>query len=418
MGQISAQIGFAIGLVLIGWVAVGGLLTAARSTVGTMRRRRNFRQSCEEFSRRVEATARAARANHAIAEWEGWRPLRVVAIVDEAVDVKSFYLSPVDGRPIAPFAPGQYLTFRIPQPAGGDPIVRCYSLSEYPHEDYYRTTIKRLGPPRHKPGLPPGRGSSAFHELVHVGDVLEARAPAGTFFLDTVAAEPIVLIGAGIGVTPLMSMLGAALHGGRRRTIYALFGFRNSREQPFKEHLESLAQEHRHLHLHVSYSSPATRDVLYKDYNHHGRTTIDRIREVLPSNNFHFYLCGPGPMMETLVAELIEWGVPESHVHFEAFGSSSVKRVGKPQATQPCEVRFERSKQSFTWDGAVDTLLELGEANGIRMPSGCRAGSCGECLTTLRSGQVALLKSTGVTIPTGQCLTCISVPTGPIVLDA
>jgi hypothetical protein len=118
------------------------------------------------------------------------------------------------------------------------------------------------------------------------------------------------------------------------------------------------------------------------------------------------------------VAELIEWGVPESHVHFEAFGPSSVKRIGKPQATQPCEVRFERSKQSFTWDGAVDTLLELGEANGIRMPSGCRAGSCGECLTTLRSGQVALLKSTGVTIPTGQCLTCISVPTGPVVLDA
>ena len=415
MGHISQTIGFLMGLALVGWVAAEGLAVAVRAMLGTTRRRRGYLRNQEEFTRRVEVTARAA---HAIPEWEGWRPLRVVAIVDEALGTKSFYLSPVDGRPLAPFAPGQYLTFRLHPPAGGDSLVRCYSLSDFPHEDYYRSTIKLIPPPRDRPDLPPGRGSSHFHEHVHVGDVLDARAPAGTFFLDTLSAEPVVLVGAGIGITPLVSMLGAAIHAGRRRTIYALFGFRNSREQPFKEHLETLARDHRNLHLHVNYSAPLARDVLYKDFNHRGRTTIERIREVLPSNNFHFYLCGPGPMMEALVPQLVAWGVPESHVHFEAFGPASVQRMGKRQPTSPCEVRFERSGRTATWEGSQGSLLEFAEACGVRLPFGCRAGSCGECLTPLRSGQVALLKSSGVTVPPGQCLTCVSVPTGPVVLDA
>jgi ferredoxin-NADP reductase len=225
-------------------------------------------------------------------------------------------------------------------------------------------------------------------------------------------------VGAGIGITPLVSMLGAAIHNGRRRTIYALFGFRNSREQPFKEHVESLAREHRNLNLHVSYSTPLERDVLFRDFNHHGRITIERIRAVLPSNNFHFYLCGPGPMMESLVPELATWGVPDSHIHFEAFGPASVKRVGKHLPATLCDVRFERSQHSACWDGTQGSLLELGEAGGLELPFGCRAGSCGECLTVLRSGQVAQLKNPGVTVPSGHCLTCISVPTGPVVLDA
>jgi ferredoxin-NADP reductase len=417
MGQTTQILGFFTGLFFVAFVAAGGITFGLRSMVDRVKRKRSLHRQREEFRRRVESTARVARATHSISEWEGWRPLRVVAIVDEAVGIKSFYLSPVDGRALAPFAPGQYLTFRLPQP-DGPPIVRCYSLSEYPHEDYYRITVKRIGSPPDKPRLPPGRGSIAIHDDVQIGDVLEARAPAGTFLLDTHSAEPVVLLGAGIGVTPLVSMLGAALHSGRRRTIYALFGFRNGASQPFKEHLESLAREHRNLHLHVSYSAPTERDRLYRDYNHRGRMTLARIREVLPSNNFHFLLCGPGAMMESLVDELLAWGVPANHVHFEAFGPSSVKRLGKPPAVAPCEVRFDRSLQSFTWNGSVDTLLDLGEANGVRMASGCRAGSCGECLTAVRSGKVTPLKSTGFNVPPGHCLTCISMPDGPVVLDA
>ena len=124
--------------------------------------------------------------------------------------------------------------------------------------------------------------------------------------------------------------------------------------------------------------------------------------------------------MESLVSALWDWGVPESHVHFEAFGPASVRSASHPrEATQPCEVRFERSGRSATWDGSLATLLEFGEAAGVTMPSGCRAGSCGECLMAVRKGRVTTVKQPGIPVPSGHCLTCISVPAGgEIVLDA
>jgi Na+-transporting NADH:ubiquinone oxidoreductase subunit NqrF len=212
------------------------------------------------------------------------------------------------------------------------------------------------------------------------------------------------------------------LHSGRRREIYALFGFRNSCQQPFKERLESLARDNPNLHLQVSYSAPQAGDVLHRDYVHRGRITIDRVREVLPSNNFHFYMCGPGPMLASLLPSMLEWGVPESHAHYEAFGPTSLRcasggATANKQA-KSCEVRFDRSQRTMTWDGAFNSLLEFGEAAGVTMPSGCRAGSCGECMTAIRSGSVSLLKTPGIIVPDRHCLSCISIPTSELVLDA
>jgi uncharacterized protein len=217
-----------------------------------------------------------------------------------------------------------------------------------------------------------------------------------------------------------VGMLEAALHAGRRREIYALFGFRSSAEHPFKERLERLAAQHANLHLHVSYSAPRLTDALHKDYAHCGRLTMDRLRDVLPSNNFRFYICGPGLMMESLVPALWAWGVPESHVHFEAFGPASVRSAGakRSQSTEPFAVRFDRANRAATWDGSFASLLEFGEAAGITMPSGCRAGSCGECLIAVRRGSFRTLKQPGIDVPAGHCLTCISVPAEALVLDA
>jgi Na+-transporting NADH:ubiquinone oxidoreductase subunit NqrF len=216
-----------------------------------------------------------------------------------------------------------------------------------------------------------------------------------------------------------MSMLESIAHGGQPRDVYVLFGFRNSAEHPFKERVATIASENPHIRLHVSYSAPALTDVLYRDYNHQGRISLDRVREVLPSNNFQFYLCGPGALMESLVPALWDWGVPESHVHFEAFGPASVRSASHGgQGMQPCEVRFDRTAKRAMWDGSFASILEFGEAAGVKMPSGCRAGSCGECLMTIRGGSIATVKQPGIPVPEGHCLTCISVPTGELVLDA
>jgi uncharacterized protein len=422
MALTTQIIGTTIGWLLIGWVVAQAALTAARAMRRRIENLRRYRAQKAEFCRQVEITARAARASKAIPEWDGWRPFRVAALADEARDVKSFYLTPVDGRALSRFAPGQYLTFRL-QPQDSDvPVVRCYSLSASPREDFYRCTIKRIAAPPERPELPSGRGSSFFHEHVRVGDVLEARAPAGTFLIDPQSGAPIVLIGAGIGITPLVSMLDAIVLAGRQREVHVLFGFRNGEEHPFKEHLQNLAKNHAHVRLHVSYSEPLATDVLYRDYNQRGRMTIRRVREVLPSNNYVFYLCGPGQMMEELVPALWTWGVPKADVHFEAFGPASVQRVGAAAtdcgSLEPCEVRFSRSDRSATWDGAFASLLEFGEAAGVVMPSGCRAGSCGECMLPLERGSVQSLKPPSITVPDGHCLTCISVPAGELVLDA
>jgi ferredoxin-NADP reductase len=421
MALTAQNLGLAIGWLLVGWVSVRGLVFILGALRRRVHREREYRRERAEFCRTVAATARAARASQAIADWTGWRPFRVAAIVDEAHDVKSYYFAPVDGRPLPSFAPGQYLTFRLPLPGGQAPLVRCYSLSDRPRQDFYRCTIKRLSAPPESPGAPPGRGSGYFHDQVQVDDVLEVRAPAGTFLLDGQSNEPIVLLGAGIGVTPLVSMLQAMAHAARRRNVYAIFGFRSSAEHPFKDHLHRLGESNRGIHLHMSYSAPLKSDVLYRDYNHRGRLTIDRIRDVLPSSNFRFYVCGPSQMMESLVPALWDWGVPQAHVHFEAFGPASVKSSAarnRGNVAETCDVRFERSQRAVKWDGTFASLLEFGEAAGLAMPSGCRAGSCGECLMRVHSGSVNLLKPPGIAVPAGHCLTCISTPAGAVTLDA
>jgi len=422
MELTSQTIGAAAGWLGAIWISAQSLLLAVRALRRQRRARRELSERRNEFWRRVEVAARVARAEKAVPDWEGWRPFRVAAIVDEARDVKSFYFTPVDAQPLARFAPGQHLTFRLPIPGGAAPLVRCYSLSDRPREDYYRCTIKRIAPPAEQPHASGGRGSSYFHEAVKVGDVLEVRAPGGTFLVDPSAPDPIVLVGAGIGITPLVSMLDTILHAGVNRDVYVLFGFHDGGDQPFKDRLTRLADTHRNVKLHVSYSSPRAQDMLYRDYNHLGRMTIERVRAILPSNNFRFYVCGPGPMMESLVPALWAWGVPESQVFYEAFGPASVKGVasvqGRGAMAPSCGVRFERSGRAFSWDGTANSILEFGESSGLALASGCRAGSCGECLVAIRSGKVSTLKRPGVTVPAGHCLTCISVPDGELILEA
>ncbi len=418
MNGFSQTFGLALGGLLVGWVLLQAMMFSVAQVVRGKRRKREYLRARSEFCRQVKMTAQAARARQSIPDWNGWRPFRVAAIVDEAHDIKSFYFMPTDGRPLIPFAPGQYLTFRLEAGTEQQPIVRCYSLSDRPRQDYFRTTIKRIAAPPGNPAALPGRGSNYFHRHVKVDDVVEVRAPAGTFFLDPQASEPIVLIGAGIGVTPLVSMLEAILRTGHTREIQAIFGFRNSAEHPFKGRLASLAEEYPNLRLHVSYSAPRSADVLYRDFNHQGRVTIERVREVLPSNNYRFYLCGPGALMESLVPALWNWGVPESNVHFEAFGPASVKSVSSGRSAVQCDVKFTRSNRTATWDGSLTSLLEFGEAAGVAMPSGCRAGSCGECMLAIREGSITTMKQPGIPVPPGHCLTCISVPAEQLVLDA
>ena len=154
------------------------------------------------------------------------------------------------------------------------------------------------------------------------------------------------------------------------------------------------------------------------DYSHLGHTTIVRLRQLLPSNNFRFYVCGPPALMGDLVPALYKWGVPEAHVHFEAFGPASVKNLNKTSPSAPCQVGFAKSNSKLTWKGEFPSLLDFASAEGIVLDSGCRAGNCGACTAKVLEGKVTHTKTAGVPLGSDECLTCIGIPEGDVVLDA
>lgn len=358
-----------------------------------------------------------------VAAWSGFRPFRVErkVIEDAAGMICSFYLVPTDGQPLASFLPGQFLTFRLDLPT--EQIIRCYSLSDAPSPDYYRVSIKRVPSPAGC-DVPPGRSSNHFHDQVAVGDILQVRAPAGHFHIDRSDA-PVVLIGGGIGITPMLSMLNWSLAEQPGREVWLFYGVRNSREPVMKAQLEALEAAHPNFHVHFCFSDPLPEDECGRDYQHQGRVDVGLLRTQLPLKPYHFYICGPTPMMESLVAALEDWGVSEAHIHFEAFGPASIKRQSAVASVAPVEttasdivVTFAKSGKQLPWQPASGSLLDFAEAHGVSVNSGCRAGGCGSCQTTIQSGEVAYRNPPDYDPEPGTCLLCTCTPKTSVTLEA
>jgi uncharacterized protein len=366
------------------------------------------------------------------AAWSGWRDFRVTRreIEDAAKSQCSFYLQPVDDAALPPFLPGQYLTFSLPLGAdtgngGGTArdLVRCYSISDAPDPAGYRITIKRATPPPAQPDLPPGLSSSYFHDQVKEGDVLKVKAPSGRFYIDTDDTIPAVLIAGGIGITPMMCMLRWCLSHQPGRLLHLFYGVRNSADHAFKETLEQLAQSHPAFKLNVVYCDPGTTDVKGRDYQHSGYIDLALLRDNLPHGRHQFYVCGPPPMMQSLVPALREWGVQETDIHFEAFGPASVQPLLSPtnEPSAPSaltlNIRLTRSGRTLVWDGRDTNLLDFVERQGVSVESGCRSGSCGSCETKLISGAVTYAEKPDYDIAAGHCLLCVGKPQTTLVLE-
>lgn len=415
----------------IGWSLVCGLLLQFGLLVsGGVRRMRAEGKRSRLEAERLALEIRAARLKVQAAEqariaWNGFRKFTVAHKVPESADTFSFHLKPHDGKPLPPFKPGQYLTFQVRPPGAAKAITRCYSLSDCARSSHYRVTIKRCPPPP-ETSHPPGACSSYFCDKVKVGDILDVKAPSGYFFLDLEKDRPVVLISAGVGVTPMISMANALVETGSTREIWFFFGVRHSREQLFKDAVEALAARHANVRLQICYSKPAPGDVKGRDYHHEGRVTVDLLKELLPSTNYDYFLCGPGPFMESLTEGLRAWGVPDSRVFFEAFGPASVKRAAKPDkkevvASAPVagwEVTFAKSGSKAIWTGEHGSLLEFAEEQGVRIEAGCRAGNCGSCLVAIKSGEVEHLSDAGANAESGSCLACVCKPKGRLEIDA
>lgn len=421
---LGGNAGLALGYLLLA-VLSSQVVLLVYSSAGRLLHERRQRKLDRE---RLETLVRAAKYRYKEAQevtqgWNGYRKFTVRQKTSECEDVFSFYLFPHDRKTLPPFKPGQYLTFSLDIPGRDKPVVRCYSLSDSPaRPDCYRVTIKREKAPPEKPGVPHGVASGFFGDHVKEGDLLNVKAPTGHFFLDMTKNTPVCLLGGGVGLTPMLSMAKAVAESGSPREVWLFFGCRSKTEHMLREDLNRL-RSFDNIRVIVCYSRPGKGEIKGEDFDREGRITIELLKEMLPSNNYEFFMCGNGAFMKALNDGLEAWGVPEKDIHYEAFGPATVKKkaataVPIPAAGPAIKVIFAKSAKELDWNPAHGNLLDFALDHGVRIESGCRAGSCGVCSVAIKSGAVDYVKAPDAAAEGGSCLACICRPKSDLVLDA
>lgn len=350
-----------------------------------------------------------------------WRPLRVTRIEDESDGIRSFYFEPADGAGLPAFKAGQHLPLRLSPDGRTPPLIRTYSLSSAPSDGFFRISVKRNG-----------LASAYLHDHVSVGDLLQARSPQGSFVVDPQERRPLVLLGAGIGVTPMLSMLREVIYEGKRvrggRATWFIQSARRLADLAFREEVDTLiAKAGDQLTAIRVLSQPETSARVGEDFHLTGRIDLDLLKALLPFNDFDFYVCGPAAFTQAIYDGLRGMHIRDERIHAETFGPSSLKRSGDsqgvafeqpPAATEAVPVVFERSAKEARWQPAGGTLLELAESRGLSPEFSCRGGSCGTCKTRLISGQVHYPVPPAERPAPDHVLICCAVPaSGPLVLD-
>ncbi|MEO1653742.1 MAG: MOSC domain-containing protein, partial [Bacteroidota bacterium] len=214
---------------------------------------------------------------------KAYQTLRVSKIVDESENIRSFYLTPQEHKTEI-FQAGQFLPIKLDIPGQYQSIYRTYTISNAPGKDYYRLSIKREDAPAQIPQAYPGVSSTYFHQQVKVGSEILAAPPRGKFYVDTQTNLPLVFISAGVGITPMISMLEYLLEKKDPRPVYFIHGARNGREQAFKNLIQAAQANHPQLKSYIAYSQPLDSDKLGEDYHSEGRLHIDKIKEMSDSN--------------------------------------------------------------------------------------------------------------------------------------
>lgn len=345
--------------------------------------------------------------------WRGWRRFVVQRKHPESAEITSFEFRPADGGPLPSYLAGQFLTLELQIPGEAKPVLRTYSLSDFPGgdaaPDHYRISVKREPAPKGL-NVPPGLASNFLHDHIKKGTTLNLRPPSGSFVLDTASSEPIALVSNGVGITPMLAMLKAAVAQCPERQIWFVHGCRNSDYHAFRADVETLSHSHPNVHLHVAYSRPLAGDEGH--YQSQGYVDGALLQELI-QEPAAYYLCGSPTFMDSLVMALEQSGVQPAAIRFERF--SQAPRVMPPAAEPPvnsCEVHFYRSDRGATWEGSHpdQSLLELAEATGLHPPFACRAGVCGTCTTRVKSGKVAYLTDPTAEVEPGTALICIARP--------
>jgi ferredoxin-NADP reductase/MOSC domain-containing protein YiiM len=338
--------------------------------------------------------------------WAGFRRLQVTATHEESRTVRSITLADPDGASLPAWRPGQSIALRLPRHDSDGTMVRNYSLSNWSEAGKYRISVKRETN---------GTASTYIHSHVQVGDILEVAAPRGTFFL-TEAESPVILMSAGVGVTPVLSMLHTLAAIDSPRQVWWLHAAHDQSQQPFVAESGALLHQLSNSHSRVFYSAE------------HGRLSAAAIAELALPLSSDVYLCGPASFMDDVSAELVKLGFGYAQIHTETFGATAGFTPGIAEAAIPPHlplgppgpgprVQFARSGITAPFGPPASTLLEFAEVCDVPAQWSCRTGVCHNCETALISGSVDYNLEPLEPPAPGNILLCCSQPAEPVVID-
>ncbi|HUO00306.1 MAG TPA: MOSC and FAD-binding oxidoreductase domain-containing protein [Bradyrhizobium sp.] len=349
----------------------------------------------------------------------GFRPLTVAAIDQESADVLSLTLHSADGQPLPAALPGQYVVLRLPTTTGGSPLFRSYSLSGPLSPERYRISVKIE---------PNGAAGAYLRDHVRVGDVLDVSAPRGSFILQS-GEQPVVLLSAGIGATPVLAMLHALAAARSTRQVLWLHAARDGAHHPFAGETRCLMPALSRGRLYVCYSKPDAGDKLGEGFDatgHLSRSVFDKVG--LP-READVYICGPTRFMSEMKEALGGMGVAPERIHLELFNGSEARTPGVVGATTQAPhlpnddagsgplVSFARSGIAARWKPSYQSILELAEACDVPVRWACRTGVCHNCESGLVSGAVGYGPEPLEMPARGNLLVCCSQPIRDVVID-
>lgn len=247
-------------------------------------------------------------AEHQTGGWKEYKPFVIAKKVRESKEITSFYLKPEDSKPLCEFQAGQYISIKVRIPDSEYTHIRQYSLSDMPGKDYYRISVKK-----------DGVVSSYLHNKLHEGDSLEISAPAGDFVLDFSSRKDLVLLSAGVGITPLISMLKTSVSKQPERQIVFIHAAKNSEYHALRDEAEEAA-EHSSVKTAFVYREPTEKDRAGNIQFHEGQIDQQYLKALIANTDADYYICGSPSFithMHKLVSEL--GSAPES-IHYELFG--------------------------------------------------------------------------------------------------
>jgi ferredoxin-NADP reductase len=343
--------------------------------------------------------------------WKGWRDFVVMKLADEADGVRTVTFAAKDEGPLPDYLPGQHVTVHVAT-LGERGTTRAYSLVGHAKERARRTYTISV---RHQQD---GAMSSHIHRELRVGDDVTLRAPGGTFALPLRSRQPVVMFAGGIGITPFISYLESLARDTavkKRPEVWLFYANRHGAAHAFKQRIAALREEWPTLRVLDCYAHPRPGlDMAGIDYDRAGYLDASVIGDDLLRRRARFYLCGPEPMMTSIIDGLVARGVPAFDIFKEAFRSPSQPRGDGSQAFT---VTFSRSLKTAQWTPVQGSLLSFAEDIGVFLPSGCRVGQCESCAVRIAKGATDHLSGNAPEEP-DMCFACQAIPLSDLVVEA